>query len=98
MGQIKTGIEVEEEDVEEDGLSPKSIFPVFDAFFGLSLTKGRLTVELGDDVAVSVELGALSSDCRDFSFPGVLIRPGVDGFAKNLLKFDFIEIFENLKN
>jgi hypothetical protein len=94
MGQIKTGKDVEEEDEEEEGLSPKSIFPVFDAFFWSSLTKDRLTVEVAEEVDFSVELGLLSSNCRDFCFPGFLIRPGVDGFAKNLLKFDFMMIFE----
>ena len=63
MGQIKTGIDVEEEDVEEDGLSPKSIFPVFDAFFGLSLTKVSLTVELADKIDFSKELGLLLVVC-----------------------------------
>jgi hypothetical protein len=62
MGQTKTGIDVEEVDEEEDGLSPKSIFPVFDAFFWSSLTKGRLTVEMAEEVDFSVELGLLSSD------------------------------------
>ena len=62
MGQIKTGIDVEEEDDEEDGLSPKSIFPVFDAFFWFPLTKDRLTVEMSEEDDFSVELGLLSSD------------------------------------
>ena len=96
MGQIKTGKDVEEEDEEEEGLSPKSIFPVFDAFFWSSLTKDRLTVEVAEEVDFSVELGLLSSNCRDFCFPGVLMRPGVDGFAKKLLKLFFMMVLKNL--
>jgi hypothetical protein len=95
MGQIKTGKDVEEEDEEEEGLSPKSIFPVFDAFFWSSLTKGRLAVAMAEEVDFSVELGLLISDCRDFCFPGFLIRPGVDGFEKNLLKLFFMIRLKN---
>ncbi len=49
-------------DEEEALFLLESIFPVFEIFFGFSLTKGILTVESAVEDELSVELGLLPSD------------------------------------
>jgi hypothetical protein len=77
MGHLRFG----RDDV-GDGILLDSIFPVFEIFFEVLLTKVWLTVvELNAEVDFSEDLGLLTSDRDSFCFPGVLKDLGVDVFA-----------------